>query len=105
MLNGVTHLFVTKPDVMNDFDEVKMCMHYNINGEDTDEIPFEFNEVEIKPQLQSFPGWKQSLQGISEYSKLPKNLLNYLEAMEKATGVPVLAVSISPDRKDVLFKQ
>ena len=105
MLNGVTHLFVTKPDVMNDFDEIKMCMHYNINGECTDEIPFEFNEVEITPQLQTYPGWKQSLEGINEYSKLPQNLLNYLEAMEKATGIPVLAVSISPDRKDVLFKQ
>ena len=104
MLNGVTHLFVTKPDVMNDFDEVKMCMHYSINGQNTDEIPFEFNEVEITPQLQSFPGWKQSLESITQYEKLPQNLLNYLQALEKATGVPVQAVSISPDRKDVLFK-
>ena len=51
MLNGVTDLFVTKPDVMNSFDEIKMCINYNINGETTEEIPFEFNEVEIKPQV------------------------------------------------------
>jgi len=105
MLNGVTDLFVTKPDVMNDFDEVKMCFDYDIEGQRTDEIPFEFNEVEIKPQFRSFPGWKQSLEGITEYSALPQNLLNYLKELEAATGVNVLAVSISPDRKDVLFKE
>ncbi len=104
MLNGVTDLFVTKPDVMNDFDEIKMCVNYSIEGNTVDEIPFEFNEVEIKPQLRSFPGWKQSLEGITEYNALPQNLLNYLHELEKATGVNVLAVSISPDRKDVLFK-
>lgn len=104
MLNGVTHLFVTKPDVMNGFDEVKMCVNYEINGQITNEIPFEFNEVEIKPQLKSFPGWKQDLAGITEYGKLPQNLRSYLAELENATGVPVLAVSISPDRKDVIFK-
>ena len=64
MLNGVTDLFITKPDVMNDFDEIKMCTSYEINGKLTDEIPFEFNAVEIEPQLVSHPGWKQSLEGI-----------------------------------------
>lgn len=104
MLNGVTELFVTKPDVMNDFDEVKMCTHYEINGQQTDELPFEFNEVEIKPQLTVHPGWKQSLAGIDSYNALPKPLLNYLAEIERVTGVPIRAVSISPDRKDVLFK-
>ena len=104
MLNGVTELFVTKPDVMNDFDEVKMCTHYKIDGKQTDEIPFEFNEVEIKPQLISYPGWKQSLAGIDSYNALPQPLLNYLAELERVTGVPIRAVSISPDRKDVLFK-
>ena len=105
MLNGVTDLFITKPDVMNDFDEVKMCTSYEIDGSITDEIPFEFNEVEIKPQFVSYPGWKQSLSGIAEYSALPHNLRDYITAIEQATGVNVLAVSISPDRKDVLFKK
>ena len=104
MLNGVTELFVTKPDVMNDFDEVKMCTHYEIDGQQTDELPFEFNEVEIKPQLTTYPGWKQSLAGLDKYNALPKPLLNYLAEIERVTGVPIRAVSISPDRKDVLFK-
>ena len=104
MLNGVTDLFVTKPDVMNDFDEVKMCVNYDIDGTITDEIPFEFNEVEIKPQLVSHKGWKQNLEGIGSYRDLPQPLLNYLGELERLTGIPIKAVSISPDRKDVLFK-
>ena len=105
MLNGVTDLIVTKPDVMNDFEEVKMCTHYIINDQKTDEIPFEFNEVEIKPFLESYPGWQQSLNNTESYDKLPANLLVYLSAIESNTGVKIMAVSISPDRKDVLFRK
>ena len=104
MLNGVTHLIVTKPDVMNDFDEVKMCTDNVINDRETDEIPFEFNEVEIRPKLQSFIGWKQSLANTTKYDDLPAPLLAYLSAIELHTGVHIMAVSISPDRKDVLFR-
>ena len=104
MLDGVTDFFVTKSDVMNDFDEIKMCTGYEINGEVTDEIPFEFNAVEIKPRFVSYKGWKQDLTGITKYEDLPKNLRDYIMAIEKVTGVNVMAVSISPDRKDVLFK-
>ena len=105
MLNGVTHLIVTKPDVMNDFDEIKMCTSYEIRGEETMEIPFEFNEVEIKPVCESFAGWKQSLSKAKSYNDLPVQLTDYLQAIETRTGVPIWAVSISPDRKDVLFKE
>ena len=104
MLNGVSDLFVTKPDVMNNFDEVSMCTHYDIDGQQTDEIPFEFNAVEIKPVLKNFAGWKQDLAGISDYSALPQRLKDYISAIEEETGVKVCAVSTSPDRKDVLFK-
>lgn len=104
MLDGVTDLFITKPDVMNDFDEIKMCINYEINGKETDEIPFEFNEVEITPKHISFPGWKQDLSSAKNYNDLPANLLTYLKAIEEQTGVNICAVSISPDRKDVLFK-
>lgn len=104
MLDGVTDIILTKADVMNDFDEVNVCTSYMIEGKETCEIPFEFNSVEIKPQFTTFPGWKQSLEGITEYSKLPKLLLDYITAIEKIVGVPITAVSTSPDRKDVLFK-
>ena len=104
MLNGVTDLIVTKPDVMNDFDQVKMCTHYEIGGKQTDEIPFEFNEVEIHPVLETFEGWKQGLGEAGSYEQLPANLRAYLAAIEERTGVRIMAVSVSPDRKDVLFR-
>lgn len=104
MINGVTELYVTKPDVMNDFETVNMCTAYEIEGQKTDEIPFEYNTVEVKPLLTPYKGWQQSLTGIEEYGKLPENLKTYLAAVEEQTGVRIAAVSISPDRKDVLFK-
>ncbi len=104
MLNGVTDLIVTKPDVMDDFDEVKMCVSYTINGKETQEIPFEFNEVEIHPNLISFEGWKQHLNQATKYAELPEKLRKYLQEIEHRTGVNIMAVSVSPDRKDVLFK-
>ena len=103
MINGVTELYVTKPDVMNDFDEVKMCTSYNVDGRQTDEIPFEYNTLPIEPVLTAYEGWNQSLQGITRYDDLPEKLKNYLGAIEQQTGVRIAAVSISPDRKDVLF--
>ena len=104
MINGVTELYVPKPDVMNDFETVNMCTAYEIEGQKTDEIPFEYNTVEIAPLLTPYKGWLQSLAGITEYNALPANLKNYLAAIEEQTGVRIAAVSISPDRKDVLFK-
>jgi adenylosuccinate synthase len=104
MINGVTELYVTKPDVMNDFDTVKMCTAYDIDGQRTEEIPFEYNTANIVPVLTPYEGWKQSLEGITAYDQLPERLRTYLAAVEERTGVPIAAVSISPDRKDVVFK-
>ena len=104
MLNGVTDLFVTKIDVLNDFEEVKVCANYSIDGKTTEEIPFEFNSVEIKPEYNKYKGWKCDLTGTPSFDNLPTNLQSYLKTLENLIGVPVKAISISPDRKDVLFK-
>lgn len=104
MLNGVTDLFITKPDVMNDFETVNVCTAYDVEGKQIMEIPFEFNTMEIKPVLRSYEGWKTDLAGCKSYAELPERLRNYLEAIEELTGVTIMAVSISPDRKDVLYK-
>jgi adenylosuccinate synthase len=104
MINGVTELYVTKPDVMNDFETINACTAYDIDGRHTDEIPYEYNTANIQPVLTPYEGWLQSLAGIERYEDLPVRLKEYLAAIEQLTGVPVAAVSISPDRKDVLFK-
>lgn len=104
MLNGVTDLFVTKIDVLNSFEEVKVCCNYKIDGKLTNEIPFEFNSVQIEPQYEMYRGWNCDLGGTPSFDKLPERLQSYLKELENLIGVPVKAISISPDRKDVLFK-
>lgn len=105
MINGVTDLIVTKADVMNDFKKVKMCISYKIGNGFTEEIPFEYNNLEIEPTLTEFGGWREDLANVTEYSQLPTNLRDYLDAIEVHTGVPITAISTSPDRKDVLFRE
>lgn len=103
MLNGVTDLVVTKVDVMNDFDTVKMCVKYKIEGEETLQIPYDLGD-KIEPVLQNYQGWNSNLQGIKTYNELPLDLKDYIKAIEDITGVKVAIVSTSPDREDTIFK-
>lgn len=104
MINGITDLVVTKPDVMNDFDHLCMCTEYEIDGRRTNEIPFEYCTKTITPVLTAYDGWHQSLAGITAYDQLPQQLRHYLAEVERMAGVRITAVSISPDRNDVLFR-
>jgi len=104
MLDGVTDLVITKPDVMNDFDEVKMCTSYEIDGQISNELPFEYNTLEIHPQYKSFKGWKQEISSCKRYEDLPQAMKEYLAEVEKQAGVHISAVSVSPDRKDTIFR-
>ncbi|HHT02863.1 MAG TPA: adenylosuccinate synthase [Bacteroidales bacterium] len=103
MLNGVTDLVVTKVDVMNDFDTIKMCVKYKIEGEETLQIPYDLGD-KIEPVLQNYQGWNSNLQGIKTYNELPLDLKDYIKAIEDITGVKVAIVSTSPDREDTIFK-
>lgn len=104
MINGVTDLLITKPDVMNSFNTIKICTAYKIGCEKTDELPFEYCTADIEPIMTEFSGWEQNIGEISNYEELPDNLKNYLEAIERLTEVKISAVSTSPDRKDVIWK-
>ena len=104
MINGVTDLIITKPDVMNSFDTIKMCIAYKIGGKRTEELPFEYCTADIEPITTEFSGWEQNIGEISNYEELPDNLKNYLEAIERLTEVKISAVSTSPDRKDVIWR-
>ena len=69
MINGVTELYVTKPDVMNDFEDICMCTAYEVEGQRTDQIPFEYCTLDVHPVLAHHPGWQQSLEGIAHYDQ------------------------------------
>jgi adenylosuccinate synthase len=103
MINGVTRLFMTKADVLSGFGTIKVCTAYKINGELTEQLPFEHDAC-IEPVYKDIEGWDGDISPIREYDKLPSSLKNYISYLEKETGVPVTMVSVGPDRKETIFR-
>jgi adenylosuccinate synthase len=99
MINGVTQLFMMKADVLNIFENIKVCTHYVLpNGEQIDKLNFEITELDVKPVYKTLPGWNCSLKGIQEYEDFPSELKAYVDYLEKELNVPIKLVSIGPDR-------
>ena len=100
MINGVSELTMMKADVMDDFDTIKVCTHYLINGKETDILPFDVIHADITPVYKEFKGWKQN---ITSAQHLPEALLSYIHFIEQSTGVPISIVSVGPDRKQTII--
>lgn len=84
MLNGVTQLVMMKVDVLNIFDEIKVCTHYELpDGTITDELPYDMTDITLKPVYKNLPGWKQSLEGIQDFEQMPQALKDYTAFLEK----------------------
>jgi adenylosuccinate synthase len=106
MLNGVTQLVMMKVDVLNIFDEIKVCTHYELpDGTITDELPYDMNEVDIKPVYVTLPGWNQSLEGITDFDKMPENVKSYTAFLEKELNTAITFVSTGPDRSATLTRK
>lgn len=100
MLNGVTQLIMMKVDVLNIFDEIKVCTHYEMpDGTLIDQMPFDICDIELKPIYVSFKGWEASLNGITDFENMPDPLKQYTAYLEREVGVPITYVSTGPDRK------
>ena len=104
MINGVTEMVLTKADVMDNFDTIKICTKYKIGKKTTERFPTEINE-KIKPVYKEFKGWNQNLSKIKEYEKLPQAFKEYIAFIEKETGVPVSIVSTGPDREQTIIRK
>lgn len=104
MLNGVTHLFLMKTDVLDAFEEIRVCTEYSLEGEAIDHIPFDLNTPGLKPLYSSFRGWNQSLRELQKNTPLPASLQEYIEFIETATGVPVSIISHGPDREETIVR-
>jgi len=98
MLNGVTQLVLTKIDILNHFENISAGTHYDIDGIQTDEVPFDYNN-KIKPVYQSYPGWMSSLEGVHQFDEMPDNLKSYVSAMESSLSTKVTLVSTGPERE------
>ena len=105
-VNGLTHLAVTKLDVLDDFDEIKVCYEYLIPGEGASRVfPTESHILEkVVPQYASFPGWKKSTSGITKWEELPEKAKIFLEKISDFIRVPISIVSTGAGRKNTIEK-
>ena len=102
MLNGVTQVIMTKADVLDSFDELKVCTAYAINGKETREVPFQMSGIEIHPVLEAYQGWKIDTTQIREAAALPKNMSTYIDNINQYIGAPVKYVSNGPGRDQIV---
>ena len=104
MINGTSWLVVTKLDVLDEIDEIPVCVGYKVNGKATTEIPAAARAWDkIECVYKKMPGWRTATQGITEFSKLPKAARDYLAFIEKETGARIGMVSTGPGREETIF--
>ncbi|HXL55145.1 MAG TPA: adenylosuccinate synthetase, partial [Chitinophagaceae bacterium] len=102
ILNGVTKVIMTKADVLDAFEELKLCTAYKINGEEKAEVPFQMMRVAIEPVYKCFAGWNTDSTKIKEASLLPSDMSAYIKFINEYIGAPVKYVSNGPGREQII---
>jgi len=103
-VNGAEWLVVTKLDVLDELEEIPICVGYEIAGKVTDEIPADVYGLEqIKPVYTKLKGWRSSTEGITEFDKLPPAAIEYLRFQERESGAKIGMVSTGPDRNQTML--
>ncbi|MCD6513015.1 MAG: adenylosuccinate synthase [Thermoplasmata archaeon] len=102
MLNGIDEIAITKLDVLDGLDKIKVCTGYEYDGRVTDEFPFSSKILEkVKPIYEEFDGWDR-VEGIKRYEELPKNAKRYLDFISEWLNVPISIISTGPAREDTI---
>lgn len=102
MVNGVTKLIMTKADVLDAFDELKVCGAYVINGQRTEEVPFQMNRVTIEPEWTSYKGWNKDITTTRDFNELPAEMKDYVDNINKYLGVNIAYISNGPGRDQLI---
>ena len=108
LVGGLTSIALTKADVFDSFDEIKVCTAYKDtrDGKIYKYYPTDvFMHRYLEPVYETHKGWKTDISQIKEYEKLPENCRKYLERLEELLGVPVSIVSVGPDREQTIFRK
>lgn len=101
---GIDSLSLMKIDVLDELDEIKICTKYLVDGQEKDFLSTVDKNKNITPVYEVFPGWKQSTEGIKDFDSLPENAKKYIQYIEKAVQTPIVVVSTSPKREDVIIR-
>ncbi len=105
IINGVTEIALTKSDVLDSFDEINLCTHYELEGKKTDCFPSNPDVLgKVKPVYRAFKGWNESLKNKKSFSELPENYRNYVSYIEEYVGVSIKYISTGPSRNEIIKK-
>lgn len=102
MINGVTQLVMTKADVLDTLDVLKLCNKYSINGKETTQVPFQMEGISIEPLYKEFTGWKTDISGIKDFKNLPSQMDTYINFINSTLGVPVKYISNGPGTDQII---
>ena len=105
MINGVTKLIMMKSDVLDTFDKIKACVAYKINGEEMTKFPFEVAEVDVEPIYAEIDGWKTDMTNMKSENEFPEEFNAYLSFLEEELGIPIIIVSVGPDREQTIARE
>ena len=97
-------LCVTKLDVLDGLDVLRVCVGYRVDGKLCDVPPLLADQfADCEPVYEDLPGWKESTSGVTDYAKLPAAARSYLERLQQLTGIPIDIVSTGPDREHTMI--
>jgi adenylosuccinate synthase len=101
---GVDGIALTKLDVLDGFDEIKLCIGYHLDGKALDHLPAGANaQARLTPLYETLEGWRESTRGARSWAQLPANAIKYVRRVEELIGAPVALLSTSPDRDDTIM--
>ena len=105
-LGGITGIALTKIDVLDGMEELKICVGYKLNGEEIDYLPAaQADQAAVEPIYETMPGWSESTYGAKSWADLPANAVKYVRHIEELIGAPVTLLSTSPERDDTILMQ
>jgi adenylosuccinate synthase len=102
MINGVTKIVMTKADILDGLEELKVCNSYKINGVETNQVPFQMNKMDIKANYTSFEGWNTDISKINTFENMPKQMETYINFLNNFLKVPVKYISNGPGREQLV---
>ena len=103
-VSGINGIALTKLDVLDELEEIKMCIQYELNGKKIDHLPSAHeDQLKVKPIYKVFEGWKSSTKGIKNIDELPENAKKYIYAIEDFIGAKISSISTSPEREDTIL--
>jgi len=103
MINGTTQIILTKLDILNSFEEIKVCTHYEVEGKNTERLPYDLDNIELTPCYTSFSGWNADVSQISSREELPAPAKELIEFIEKSLSTKISMISTGPERDALIL--